>query len=132
MATVLLGGLLEGTLLGDMSLFVAIVAEAVTASALKKGMLYWSPTAWSQRHPIFGRRVRWSVGDVRISDLLQRLYLFHPSLYSIHLHVDCEQSPRQQLFLALYIAKLLLDLFYLDQTVVMITPYLSWDMMYCY
>src|SRR6266702_1471218 len=92
MATVLLHRLFEGTFLGDVSLFVAIVAEAVAASASKEGMLNWSPTPWGQWHPIFGHCAHRGVGDVRISDLLQCLYLFHPPLYSIHLHVNREES----------------------------------------
>jgi len=69
MATVLLDGLFEGTLLGDVSLFVAVVAEAVATSASKKGALHWSSTTWSQGHLIFGGHAYWGVGDVCVSDL---------------------------------------------------------------
>ncbi len=117
MATVLLDQLLEGTFLGDVSLFVAVVAEAIVASASKKRTLYQASTTWGQGHPVFGCHTHRSVGDMCISDLLQCLYLFHPSLYSVYLHVNCEQSARQQLFLVSYVAKLFLDLLYLDQSI---------------
>ena len=104
MATVLLGGLLEGTLLGDVSLFVAVVAEAIATSALKERTLYWTSTLWGQRHPVFGCRAHWGVGDMHVSDLLQCLHLFHPPLHSIYLHVNCKQCAQQQLFLASYVA----------------------------
>jgi len=52
--TVLLDGLVERALLGDVSLFVASIAEAVTASASKKGVLNRTSTVWGQGHPIFG------------------------------------------------------------------------------
>jgi len=45
-ATVLLHRLLEGTLLGDVSLFVAVVAEVVATSASKERTLNWSPMTW--------------------------------------------------------------------------------------
>jgi len=45
-ATVLLGGFLQWALLGDVPLFVAIVAEVITASTLKKGMLNWASMSW--------------------------------------------------------------------------------------
>jgi len=91
-AAVLLGGLFEGTFLGNMSLFVAVVAEVIAASASQDGTLYWASTTWGQGHPVLGCYTHWSVGDMRISNLFQCLYLFHPSLHPIHLHVDCEQG----------------------------------------
>ncbi len=91
-ATVLLYGLLEGTLLGDMPLLVAVVAEAVAASASKERTLYWASTMWGQWHPIFGHRAHRGVGKVSVSNLLQCLYLFHPALYSTHLHIHHEQG----------------------------------------
>ena len=116
-ATVLLDWFLEGTLLGDVSLFVAVVAKAIAASTSKEGTLYRTSMTWGQGHPILDRRAYWGVGNMHVSDLLQCLHLLHPSLHSVHLHVDCEQRARQQLFLALHIAKLLLDLFDFDQTI---------------
>src|SRR6266702_2392245 len=89
-SAVLLDGLLEGTLLCDMSLLMTIVAEAVATSASNKRTLYWPSMTWGQRHPIFGCRAHWCVSDVCVSNLLQHLCLFHPSLYSIHLHVNRE------------------------------------------
>jgi|SRR6266571_1786141 len=68
-ATVLLGGLLEGTLLGNMSLFVAVVAEVVVASALKKRALCWTTMLQGQRHPTFSFCVYWSISNVDITYL---------------------------------------------------------------
>jgi len=86
-ATVLLGDFLQQALLGDMPLFVTVIAEAIVASASKKRTLDWASTAWSQWHPIFYSGRHWSVSDVSISYLLQCLHLFHPPLYSTHLHI---------------------------------------------
>jgi len=94
MATVLLRRLLEGTFLGNVPLFLAVVAEVVAASALKERTLYWSSTMWGQRHPILSHCMHWGIGNVCISDLFQCLYLFHPPLYPIYLHVDCKESAR--------------------------------------
>ena len=69
-ATVLLDSLLEGTFLGDVSLLMTVVAEAVVTSASKKRTLYRSSMAWSQGHPVFGRRAYWGVGNVCVSNLL--------------------------------------------------------------
>ncbi len=92
MATVLLDRLLEGTLLCNMSLFVAVVAEVVAASASKERTLYWTTITWGQGHPVFSCRMHQGVGHMSISYLLQGLYLFHLPLHSIHLHVDSEQG----------------------------------------
>ncbi|SRR6266702_2855202 len=68
-ATVLLGGLLEGTLLGNMSLFMAVVAEAVVASALKKRALRWTTASQGQRHPIFSCCAYRSISNMDITYL---------------------------------------------------------------
>ncbi len=69
MATVLLDGFLEGTLLGDVSLFVAVVAKAIAASTSKEGTLYRTSMTWGQGHPILDRRAYWGVGDMCVSNL---------------------------------------------------------------
>jgi len=92
MATVLFDGLLLGTLLGDVSLFVAVVIKVIAASASKKGVFNWTPTSGSQWHLVFHGCGHQGVGNVGITYLFQCLHLLHPSLHSIHLHVDCEQG----------------------------------------
>jgi len=92
MTAVLLGGFLEGALLGDVALFVAVVAEVVVPSALKKRMLYWTASSWGQGHPVFGCHTHRVISHVNITYLFQCLHLLHPSLHPIHLHVDCKQG----------------------------------------
>jgi len=91
---VLLDSLLLGTLFCDVSLFMTVVAEVVVTSALKKGMLSQSFMMWSQGHPIFGGDCHQRIGNVGITQLFHHLHLFHPPLYSIHLHINCEQGMR--------------------------------------
>src|SRR6266571_6945705 len=117
MPTVLLDGLLQWALLGDVSLLLTVVAEAVATSASEKRTLDWSSTAWSQWHPVFCGRPHWSMGHVGVSYLLQCLHLFHPPLYSVHLHIHGKQGAGQELFLAMQVAQLLLDLSYPYQSV---------------
>jgi len=69
-SAVFFDGLLEGTLLCDVPLFVAVIAEAVATSASKKGMLDWTSMTWSQGHPVLGCHAYWGVGDMRVSNLL--------------------------------------------------------------
>jgi len=45
-ATVLLESLFEGTLLGNVSLLMAVIAEVIAASALKEGTLYQTTSLW--------------------------------------------------------------------------------------
>jgi len=68
--TVFLGGLFEGTLLRDVSLFMAVIAEAVATSASKERTLYQTTDVWGKGHPIFGCRMYQGVGHVSVSDLL--------------------------------------------------------------
>jgi len=89
-SAVLLDGLLEGTLLRDVSLLMAVVTEVVATSASKERTLDRTSTMWGQGHPVFGGRAYWGIGDVCVSNLLQCLCLFHPSLHSFHLHVNHE------------------------------------------
>ncbi len=91
-AAVLLDGLFEETFLCNVSLFAAVVAEVVAASALKKRMVYQTTAMQGQGHPVFGCCAYQGVGNVSVSYLLQGLHLFHLSLYSIHLHIDCKQG----------------------------------------
>ncbi len=90
MMTVLLGGFVEGTLLGNVSLFMALVADVVAASASKERTLNQTTVTWGQGHPIFGCCMHRGVGHMCVSYLFQCLYLLHPPLYPIHLHVDGE------------------------------------------
>src|SRR6266581_9094958 len=107
---ILLGGLLQWTLLCDVSLFVTVIAETVAASASEKRTLDWSSTAWSQWHPVFCGCPHWSISHVGVSYLLQCLHLLHPPLHSVHLHVYGKEGTGQELFLAMQVAQLLFDL----------------------
>ncbi len=92
MATVLLGGFVLGAFLGNMPLFMAVIAEVIVASALKQGTLDWTSSSRSQWHPVFCGHDHRSVGDVGVTQLFQYLHLFHPLLHSIHLHINCKQG----------------------------------------
>jgi len=69
-AAVLFDSLLLRTLLGDMSLFMAIVAEVVATSALQEGTLNWTSMMGGQGHPILGGHHHWGVCNMGITQLL--------------------------------------------------------------
>ncbi len=100
-SAIFLGGFLQRTLLGNVPLFMAVIAEVIAASALKEGMLNQTSTSWSQGHLIFGGHGHRSVGNMEVTYLFHGLYLFHPPLHPIHLHINGKQGVQQQLFLAL-------------------------------
>jgi len=91
-SAVLLGGFLPWAFLGDMPLFVTVVAEGIAASASEKRTLDWAPMLWGQWHPVFYGHCHWGVGNMSITYLFQCLYLLHPPLHSIHLHIHCKQG----------------------------------------
>jgi len=98
---ILFDGLLLETLLGNVPLFMAVVTEMIVASASKKGALNWAFTLGSEWHAIFGCSCHGGVGDMGITQLFHCLYLLHPALYSIQLHVNCDQCLLELLFLPL-------------------------------
>jgi len=67
---VLLDSLLLGALLSNVPLFLTVVAEVVTASALKEGMLDWASMLGSQWHLIFGGCGHQGVGNMSVTYLL--------------------------------------------------------------
>ncbi len=91
--TILLDSLLLGTRFSNVSLLLAVVAEAVATSALKKGALDRAAVTWGEWHSVFGGGHHGSVCNVNITQLFQHLDLFHPSLYPFYFHVHCKHCP---------------------------------------
>ncbi len=91
-ATILFDNFVLQAFLGDMALFVTVVAEVVAASASKDWMLYWTSAMGSQWHPIFGWCHHWSICNMHVTQLFEDLHLLHPSLDSVHLHIHRKQG----------------------------------------
>jgi len=70
MATVFLDDFVFQAFLGNMALFMTVVAEVVAASASKERMLYWASAMGGQWHPIFRWCRHQGVCSVHVTQLL--------------------------------------------------------------
>ncbi len=69
MATVLLDDFVLWAFLGDMALFMTVVAEAVAASASKDWTLDWASVMGGQWHPIFGWCCHQGICNMHVTQL---------------------------------------------------------------